>query len=54
VEFGELPGGLDAVYHRHVEVEENRVGLVLGNEVDGLPAVGGGGDDLDVGEKPEQ
>jgi hypothetical protein len=25
---------------------------VLGHEVDGLPAVGGGGDDLDAGQEP--
>jgi hypothetical protein len=27
---------------------------VLGHEVDGLPAVGGGGDDLDAGQEPEE
>ncbi len=33
---GQPAGGADAVQDRHVQVEQDRVGLVLGHELQGL------------------
>ena len=46
---GELAGGLDAVQHRHADVEQADVGPQLAGEVDRLAPVGRGADHLDVG-----
>jgi hypothetical protein len=51
---GEDLGGGGAVEDRHVQVEQDRVGLVLGDKVDGLLPVGCCGDDLDAGRHAEQ
>ena len=45
---GELPGGLDAVDLGHADVEQADVGSQLAGECDGVEAVGGLTDDLDV------
>jgi hypothetical protein len=46
-------GRADAVEHRHVQVEEDRVGLVLGDRGERLLTVGDRGDDLEVGHHVE-
>ena len=46
-------GRADAVEHRHVQVEQDRVGLVLGDGGERLLAVGDGGDDLEIGDHIE-
>ncbi len=46
-------GRADAVEHWHVEVQQDRVGLVPGDCGDRLFAVGDGGDHLDVGDHVE-
>ena len=50
----EAAGGADAVKHGHVQVEQDRVGLVLGHQVERLLAVGGGADHVDAGQPAEQ
>src|SRR6202046_1658967 len=50
----EAAGGADAVEHRHVQVEQDRVGLVLGHQGQGLLAVGGGADHVDAGQPAQQ
>ena len=50
----EAAGGADAVEHGHVQVEQDRVGLVLGHQRQGLLAVGGGADHVDAGQPAEQ
>jgi hypothetical protein len=47
-------GGLDAVYYRHVQVEEDGVRSVSSAKVDGFLAISGGGDHVDVGKEVEQ
>ncbi len=47
-------GGADAVQHRHVQVEQDRVRAVLGHLGDGLLAVGGRPDHLDAGQAAQQ
>ena len=37
-----------------MQVQEDRVGALLGDEPDGLLAVGPGGDNLDLGDRAEQ
>ena len=44
----DLPGGLDAVKHRHLDVHQGDVRKVLGGQRHGLPPVGGLGDHLDI------
>ena len=44
----DLPGGLEAVEHRHLNVHQGDVRAVLGGQCDRLPPVGGLGDHLDV------
>ncbi len=46
--FGDLPGRLDAVEHRHLHVDQCGVGLVLFGQRDGLLPVGGLGDHLEI------
>jgi len=50
----EAAGGADAVEHGHVQVEQDRVGLVLGHQGQGLLAVGGGADHVDAGQPAQQ
>ena len=52
--FSKDAGRLDAVQDGHVQVEQDGVGPVLGDQVDGFLAIGGGGHYLYVGEKVEQ
>ena len=51
---GQPADGADAVQDGHVQVEQDRVGVVLGHEVQGLLPVRGGADHLDVGYRVEQ
>jgi hypothetical protein len=51
---GEPADRLDAVAARHPQVHQHDVGVVLGGERDRLLAVGGGADELDPVEQPEQ
>ena len=51
---GQPADGADAVQDGHVQVEQDRVGLVLGHEVQRLLPVRGGADHLDVGQPVEQ
>jgi len=44
----DLPGGLDPVKHRHLDVHQRDVRAVLGGQRDRLLPVGGLGDHLDV------
>jgi hypothetical protein len=44
----DLPGGLEAVEHRHLNVHERDVRAVLGGQCDRMLLVGGLGDHLDV------
>ena len=48
---GDPPGRLDPVEHRHLEVHQHDVGLVLRAQADGLLAVRRGADELDVVER---
>jgi hypothetical protein len=43
----------DTVELRHVKVDQCRIGMVLGDEVEGLEAIGGGSDNADIGEQVE-
>ena len=53
--LGDEPaGGADAVEHRHVQVEQDRVGLVLGHQLQRLFAVRGRADHVDAGQAAEQ
>ena len=45
---GEASRGLDAVHHRHADVQEHHVGLQALGEVDRFASGGGLADDLDV------
>jgi hypothetical protein len=54
VPFGQPAGGLGAVEHGHVEVEQDHVGVGPGSEFECLLAVGRGGDDLEIGEQAKQ
>src|SRR6185437_554775 len=47
-------GGLQAVHHRHADVHEDDVGAQVGDPGDGLLAVDGLADHLDVGLRVEQ
>ena len=51
---GELPGGLDPVEVGHADVEQAYIGSQLAGERDGVEAVGGLSDDLDVGLSVEE
>ena len=51
---GKPARGLDAVEHRHVQVEQDRVGTGLADDLQGLLAVGGRTDHLYVGQQVEQ
>ena len=50
----DLPGGLEAVKDRHLNVHERDVRAVLEGQCDGVPPVGGLGDHLDVVFRLEQ
>src|SRR6185437_11641200 len=50
----DLPGGLQAVHHRHADVHEDDVGAQLGDPGDGLLPVDGLADHLDIGLRVEQ
>ena len=50
----DLPGGLNAVKHRHLNVHQSDVRAVLGGQCHRLPPVGGLGDHLDVVFRLEQ
>jgi len=53
--LGRQPAGSgDAVKHRHVQVEEDGVGLVLGHKLKRLLPVRGGADHVDAGQPAEQ
>src|ERR1700733_9236553 len=51
---GEPAGCADAVKHGHVQVEQDRVGPVLGHQLQRLLAVRGGADHVDAGQAAEQ
>jgi hypothetical protein len=51
---GQPAGGADAVQDGHVQVEQDRIGLMLGHELQRLLPVRGGANHLDVGEATEQ
>ena len=50
----EPASGADAVKHGHVQVEQDRVGLVLGHQFKRLLAVGGGADHVNARQPAEQ
>src|SRR5262249_51188757 len=50
----EPPGCADAVEHGHVQVKQDRVGLVLGYQVQRLLAVRSGADHVNAGQPAEQ
>jgi hypothetical protein len=50
----DLPGRLEAVEHRHLDVRQGDVGAVLGGQGHRLLPVGGFGDHLDVVFRLEQ
>src|SRR5262252_4302238 len=51
---GQPADGADAVQDRHVQVEQDRVGLMLGHKFKGLLPIRGGADHLDAGQPAEQ
>jgi hypothetical protein len=51
--LGQQAGRLGAVEDRHVQVQEDGIGVVFAGEVEGFSAVGCSGDDLDVVEQAE-
>jgi hypothetical protein len=51
VRAAKLVGGLQAVEARHSEIEEHEIGLMLGDELDGIDAVASGADNFQTARK---